>query len=51
MENFKKALEDFKQNPGRRNENIINYFLFFSHVSLSFIDHLLIIYINLLTHC
>ena len=34
FENFKKALEAFKLNPGKRNENIINYFLFFSHVRI-----------------
>lgn len=33
FETFKARLVDFKNNPGKRNEEIINYMLFFSHIA------------------
>jgi len=39
FETFKASLATFKNNPGKRCEEIINYMLFFSHVRKFMFNH------------
>lgn len=34
METFKTKLADYKENPAKKNEELIHYMLFFAHVSI-----------------